>query len=772
MNFDTEQIEVIENIHSNMIVLAGAGTGKTSVISGCIRKLLEDGERPDNIYCVTFTNRAKNELVERISNKQVWVGTLHSLAFRMIQEHHDMLRYPTGEITVLSQREADKLIMDKAQEMGLNVAFGVQKFIQRAEDCAHRFETWPQVCNYVLTKYYSKTTSKQKTWLQAYGSTLMSEFASYCRSNSIIDFGLISMYARMLANMESIQLEFSHATNLIIDEAQDVSRSDMEFILKLFGNSKIAAFGDFNQTIYGWRGSDPDYMRSEIKKRGDTKELILFNNYRACEGLQEASGAYLNSLYGINSRIGATGFKLPVMVNPSTSDIAKLILKYSGENMAILARNNDILDTWKSYMSIQFPYAAKIGTANEMDGASGQIMHLLANILNLYTFRSNDFAAAAILKAAGVEVSDDEIRASDLFGNTCKEYLDLLTSVQLKNLCVLDFETTSTSVSEARIVEVAAYNPVTKNRFLRYVAPGVPVGSSYNVHKLSDEFLAEKGEDKKDVLRELASFLDNCVIVGHNIYYDLAVMYEEMAREGIEPPTVISIVDTLRESRRFLPGLQDYRLETVRDSLGASGHATHDAMDDVLTTSSVLAFLIRDYIKPRSVELARKTRDLQNAYQSIVGFVHKCFNLLSESKFVDALELVSAWMHSEKGLEAGRQFIEDTPIMSLSGTGRAEELYSALTLSRSELDRLLKKQKKIPALTVHQSKGCEFDTVLLFDWEDTFRGNWYKDEEDFRLFYVALTRARKKCIVISPASDRYSVSDRIQMIPEEYLEFC
>ena len=93
MNFDTEQIEVIENIHSNMIVLAGAGTGKTSVISGCIRKLLEDGERPDNIYCVTFTNRAKNELVERISNKQVWVGTLHSLAFRMIQEHHDMLRY-------------------------------------------------------------------------------------------------------------------------------------------------------------------------------------------------------------------------------------------------------------------------------------------------------------------------------------------------------------------------------------------------------------------------------------------------------------------------------------------------------------------------------------------------------------------------------------------------------------------------------------------------------------------------------------------------------
>lgn len=73
---------------------------------------------------------------------------------------------------------------------------------------------------------------------------------------------------------------------------------------------------------------------------------------------------------------------------------------------------------------------------------------------------------------------------------------------------------------------------------------------------------------------------------------------------------------------------------------------------------------------------------------------------------------------------------------------------------------------------MHQSKGCEFDTVLLFDWEDTFRGNWYKDEEDFRLFYVALTRARKKCIVISTASDRYSVSDRIQMIPEEYLEFC
>ena len=86
MNFDTEQIEVIENIHSNMIVLAGAGIGKTSVISGCIRKLLEDGERPDNIYCVTVTNRAKNELVERISNKQVWVGTLHNASARKHSE--------------------------------------------------------------------------------------------------------------------------------------------------------------------------------------------------------------------------------------------------------------------------------------------------------------------------------------------------------------------------------------------------------------------------------------------------------------------------------------------------------------------------------------------------------------------------------------------------------------------------------------------------------------------------------------------------------------
>lgn len=62
MKFDAEQAEVIENVHSNMIVLAGAGTGKTSVIGGCIHRLLEDGERPDNIYCVTFTNRAKMSL--------------------------------------------------------------------------------------------------------------------------------------------------------------------------------------------------------------------------------------------------------------------------------------------------------------------------------------------------------------------------------------------------------------------------------------------------------------------------------------------------------------------------------------------------------------------------------------------------------------------------------------------------------------------------------------------------------------------------------------
>lgn len=213
--------------------------------------------------------------------------------------------------------------------------------------------------------------------------------------------------------------------------------------------------------------------------------------------------------------------------------------------------------------------------------------------------------------------------------------------------------------------------------------------------------------------------------------------------------------DTLDLARRFLPRLENHKLSTVAAFLGTHT-PSHDAMDDILATAGVLTKLCSDFLLPevetrricykkhlpRFASLAEKIGALRAAPADTA------WALLDR---IDALFALSekAALPEKANLMLLRDFAEDFADTSLPLPRQVSALLELTALTAGELDRMGKSQNKVPVITVHQSKGCEFDYVFMPMLQDGIFPSYQSittknDMEERRVFYVSLTRAKKR----------------------------
>jgi DNA helicase-2/ATP-dependent DNA helicase PcrA len=346
----------------------------------------------------------------------------------------------------------------------------------------------------------------------------------------------------------------------------------------------------------------------------------------------------------------------------------------------------------------------------------------------------------------------------------------LIREAEGGNLVVLDTETTGLSQARDEVVEIAAAR-LDRGRlaetFHSFIRNAVPVGESLSIHGWSDDFLRRNGRLADEVFRELTRFIGRAPVVGHNIRFDLGMIRAHAGRVG-EAMAESEVSDTWAISSRLLPDLYDYRLETVCKAMGVACPPRHKAEADVAATAELLMRLLpklkegameRWRICARYAAQFAPVRALLTALKLDVDRLCPA-ELLERALERSGLRAYYREKREERRLEHLQRLAaifreKDDPTLAPQEALAGLLEYAALA---KNVDYILDVDDKVPIITIHQAKGLEFDVVFIAGAVDGEIPSYLSEregrlEEEKRLFYVAMTRAKQELYISSYASD-------------------
>ena len=288
-NLNEEQIKAITLKNESALVLAGAGSGKTKVLTSRIAWLIHNQiTNPTGLIAVTFTNKAAKEMLMRVTNqlpihtRGMWVGTFHGLCNRMLRIHHKEVNLPEG-FQILDSSDQLSAIKRLMKIMNVDTdtfpAKEIQYFINSNKDEGIRSK---------YAKTYDAHTKKI--------NEIYSEYEKQCLREGVVDFPelLLSCFELLEKNSslrKHYQERFKH---ILIDEFQDTSLLQYKWLKLLAGkNNYIFAVGDDDQSIYAFRGARVGNMQ-DLEKDFKIKKIIkLEQNYRSTNNILNAANSII-----------------------------------------------------------------------------------------------------------------------------------------------------------------------------------------------------------------------------------------------------------------------------------------------------------------------------------------------------------------------------------------------------------------------------------------------------------------------------------------------
>ncbi len=294
------QLEAVTAPPSNLLVLAGAGSGKTRVLVHRIAWLIEHYQvSPGSILAVTFTNKAAGEMRERaqkllpVDVRAMWIGTFHGLANRLLRIHHTEADLPEN-FEILDTSNQLRVVKQALEARKLDTS---KQAVQEAANSINRWKESGKRVNHV-SEFERK---KYESHFSAY-----SVYEKLCQSNAFVDFGelLLRSYELLLNNKEVTTLYRERFQHILVDEFQDTNPIQYAWMAALAGKtSHLMAVGDDDQSIYGWRGARIGHLKDFTKQFAEVRTIRLEQNYRSTRTILGVA----NSVIKHNpSRIGKT----------------------------------------------------------------------------------------------------------------------------------------------------------------------------------------------------------------------------------------------------------------------------------------------------------------------------------------------------------------------------------------------------------------------------------------------------------------------------------
>lgn len=793
------------------ILHAPVGTGKTFALAERAAYGIQQGVAPPEVLCVTFTNLAAREMRERVVQRcgreagAVVVRTFHALAAWILRLEAKALGLP-ADFAVYDEWDSYEILAEvmgpRADARQVREVYGSLQQAKVTPGPGHRLPVDYESVFAHVPAHWQRAAHAYQRRLQAYHALDFADLITWCVAALTTDGPVRDRWQRRFAMVQ-------------VDEMQDTHMAEYLIVRELARNAaSVVLAGDFDQTIYEWRGSVPRPVLDRFREDfAPVTHFAFTDNHRATRTLLTVTHAVLDGM-------GSDGGHRPVPASrlEEGEPVRCHVAENAQQEAAWIARDIErVRDQWRRRYGKELPYR-RIGVLGRAHYRGRDVSEALEragiphgtvetfqffrrqevkDVLAHLRFLVNPYDGPAFHRmllrpARGVgpatlkrlrQAAGAGLRLADLGRMSTVETGDpfgpLLDAWESGSIVIVDTETTGLDLSRSEVVELAGVR-LERGRavdtFRRFIRPSHDVGESEAVHGWSDALLREQGEDAATVFRDWDQFVGDALVVGHNVGFDLRMLRSHGGRVGVPLPVAWG-ADTLDLARRFLPGVQEFSLAYLADRLGIPVGRAHHALDDARATAELLARLM-----PKVAQGAADRREAVAAVkETLAPFVREIASwraLMDELAPAELLDHVlersglGAYYEERRDREPRRwenlqelRFIaaqwearqrggEDGAALGGGGMASVSALegflhYASLAASA---DRFGEDDDRVRVLTVHHSKGMEFDVVYVAGLAEGEFPSYRSlaaglEKEEWRVFYVAVTRAKRLLVL-------------------------
>ncbi len=305
-NLNKEQREAVQTVAGPLLILAGAGSGKTKVLTTRIAYMIKNGIKPKNILAVTFTNKAAKEMKARLGSmigesivKYMWVGTFHGICGRILRENIDRYSFPSGKkldknFTIYDDNDTSAVLKQAIKKLNLDDKIYQPKLVKsvisnaknKMQD-AYAFATFAR-------DFKSQNIAK-----------IYEEYENILNNNNAIDFDdMLMLTVKLLDHNTEVRTEYyDRFKHIMVDEYQDTNLAQYNLVNMLYTNKlaeipperSLCVVGDVDQSIYSWRGADYTIIMNFQKDFKNTKLIKLEQNYRSTANILNVANAIIEN---------------------------------------------------------------------------------------------------------------------------------------------------------------------------------------------------------------------------------------------------------------------------------------------------------------------------------------------------------------------------------------------------------------------------------------------------------------------------------------------
>tara|TARA_R110000868_G_scaffold129181_3_gene337720 strand:+ start:4091 stop:6451 length:2361 start_codon:yes stop_codon:yes gene_type:complete len=571
------QLEPTIQIDGPMIVIAGAGSGKTRVLTYRIAYMMSKGIDPFNILSLTFTNKAAREMKERIATivgaseaKNLWMGTFHSVFARILRSEADKLGYPSN-FTIYDTQDSDRLIASIIKEMSLD------KDIYKYKQVRSRISSYK---NSLITvrAYFQNPELKEADAMarRPRMGDIYKEYVARCFKAGAMDFDdLLLKTNELLTRFPEVLMKYQNRFRyILVDEYQDTNHSQYLIVRALSDKfQNICVVGDDAQSIYAFRGANINNILNFQKDYDDVKVFRLEQNYRSTKNIVNAANSIIDKNQTKLDKIVWTandeGAKIKVNRSLTDGDEGRYVASTIWENkmqnqlmnsdFAILYRTNaqsrSIEDALRKR---DIPYRIYGGLSFYQRKEIKDVLSYLRLIIN----PADEEALKRIInfppRGIGQTTVDKLIVSANGYGRTIFEVMKNIdktdvkinsgTRTKLQNFVTL-IESYQVLNQTADVFELAEHVTRTTNIIKEFNKDGTPEGVAKmeNIEELLNGMkdFVEGQKEIADTTGNLAEFLED-VALSTDIDADkgdpdhVALMTIHLAK-GLEFPTVFVV---------------------------------------------------------------------------------------------------------------------------------------------------------------------------------------------------------------------------------------
>lgn len=305
-NLNREQKKAVQTITGPLLILAGAGSGKTKVLTTRIAHMIQNGVRPQSILAVTFTNKAAKEMKARLGSmigenivKYMWVGTFHGICGRMLRENIDRYSFPSGKkldknFTIYDDTDTSAVLKQAIKKLNLDDKIYQPKLVKSVISNAKN-----KMQDAYTFATFARDFKSQKI------AQIYEEYENTLNNNNAIDFDdMLMLTVKLLDHNTEVRTQyFERFKHIMVDEYQDTNLAQYNLVNMLYTNKlteileerSLCVVGDVDQSIYSWRGADYTIIMNFQQDFKNTKLIKLEQNYRSTANILNVANAIIEN---------------------------------------------------------------------------------------------------------------------------------------------------------------------------------------------------------------------------------------------------------------------------------------------------------------------------------------------------------------------------------------------------------------------------------------------------------------------------------------------